>query len=106
MLPAGDQDELELQFQSAQHVSDDNFAHLQEHWTVFTACGIMHRRCCLLVTRMRWNCSSNQLNMFGRKFRPSSGELDCVYGLWYNAPTMLPAGDQDEVELKFSSEAC
>jgi len=22
---------------------------------VFTACGIMHRQCCLLVTRMRWN---------------------------------------------------
>ena len=22
---------------------------------MFTACGIMHRRCWLLVTRMRWN---------------------------------------------------
>jgi len=29
---------------------------------------------------------------FGRKFRPSSRALDCVYSLWYNAPTMLPAG--------------
>jgi len=33
--------------QSAQHVSGDNFPHPQEHWTVFAACGIMHRRCCL-----------------------------------------------------------
>jgi len=31
--------------------------------------------------------------------RPSSGALNCVYSLWYKAPTMLPAGDQDEVEL-------
>jgi len=31
--------------QSAQHVSGDNFAHPQEHQTVFTACGIKHRRC-------------------------------------------------------------
>jgi hypothetical protein len=29
MLPAGDQDEVE--FQSAQNVSVDNFAHPQEH---------------------------------------------------------------------------
>ena len=27
---------------------------------------------------------------FGRRFRPFSGALDCVYSLWYNAPTMLP----------------
>ena len=32
--------------ESAQHVSGDNFAHPQEHQTVFTACGIMHRRRC------------------------------------------------------------
>jgi len=25
---------------------------------------------------------------FGRWFRPSSGALDCVYSLRYNAPTM------------------
>ena len=24
--------------------------------------------------------------------RVSSGALDCVYSLWYNAPTILPAG--------------
>jgi len=36
---------------------------------------------------------------FGRRFRPSSGALDCVYSFWYKAPTMLPAGDQDEVIL-------
>jgi len=29
---------------------------------------------------------------FGRQFRPSSGALDCVYSLWYEALTMLPAG--------------
>jgi len=29
---------------------------------------------------------------FGKLFCPSSGALDCVYSLWYNAPTMLPAG--------------
>ena len=39
---------------------------------------------------------------FGREFRPSSGALDCVYSLWYKAPTMLPAGDQDEVEVTSS----
>jgi hypothetical protein len=27
------------EFQSVQHVSGDNFAHHQEHQTVFTACG-------------------------------------------------------------------
>jgi hypothetical protein len=32
------------------------------------------------------------LTCFGQWFRPSSGALDCVYSLWYNAPTMLPAG--------------
>jgi len=36
---------------------------------------------------------------FGRKFRPSSGALDCVYSLWYKAPKKWPAVDQDEVEL-------
>ena len=29
---------------------------------------------------------------FGQLFCPSSGALDCVYSLWYNSPTMLPAG--------------
>jgi len=32
-----------------QHVSGDNFAHPQEHWTVFTACCTMHGRCCRLA---------------------------------------------------------
>ena len=36
---------------------------------MFTACGIMHRRCCLLMTRIRWN--------------------------WLQ----FPADDQDQVEL-------
>jgi len=36
---------------------------------------------------------------FGRWFRPSSGALDCVYSLWYNAPAMLLAGDKDEFHL-------
>ena len=31
---------------SAQHVSGVDFFHPQEHYTVFTACGLMHRRCC------------------------------------------------------------
>jgi len=34
---------------------------------------------------------------FGRRFRPSSGALDFVYSLWYNAPTKLPAGSLDAV---------
>ena len=28
---------------------------------------------------------------FGQCFRPSSGALNCVYSLWFNAPAMLPA---------------
>jgi len=35
----------------------------------------------------------NQLNMFRAIVRPSTGALDYVYSLWYNAPTMLPVGD-------------
>jgi len=27
--------------------------------------------------------------------------IDGVYSLWYIAPTMLPVGDQDEVEIQF-----
>ena len=37
--------------------------------------------------------------MFRAVISSSSGALDCVYSLWYKAPMMLPAGDQDEVEL-------
>ena len=53
----------------------------------------------------RWN--NNKLLLivtisstyFGRLFRLSSGTLDCVYSLLYNARTILLAGDKDEVEL-------
>ena len=41
----------------------------------------------ILIISIRSTC-------FGRYFRPSSGELDCVYSLWYKAPTMLPPGTQ------------
>jgi len=41
---------------SAEHVSGDNFAHPQEHWTVFTACGIKHRRCCLQAVTVASSC--------------------------------------------------
>jgi len=50
----------------------------------------------LLIFSISWTC-------FGRQFRPSSGALDCVYSLWYNAPAMLPVGDQDEVESSSTS---
>ena len=43
-------------FKSALHVSGDKFAHPQEHFlTVYTAFGTMHRHCCQLVPRLRWN---------------------------------------------------
>ena len=50
-------------FKSALHVSDDKFAHPQEHFlTVYTAFG-------------------------------TSGALyDCIYSFWYKAPTLLPTG--------------
>jgi len=38
----------------------------------------------LLITSISSTC-------FGRQLRPSSGALDCVYSLWYKAPTMLSA---------------
>jgi len=30
--------------------------------------------------------------MFRAILSPLSGALDCVHSLWYNTPTMLPAG--------------
>ena len=46
-------------FNSALHVSGDKFAHPQEHFlTVHTALGTMHRHCCRLVPRLRWNSRS------------------------------------------------
>ena len=40
------------------------------------------------------NCidNYNQLNMFRAIISPILRSTDCVYSLWYNAPTMLPAG--------------
>ena len=38
-----------IRFNSALHVSDDKFAHPQEHFLIiYTAFGTMHRHCCLL----------------------------------------------------------
>ena len=55
--------------------------------------------------RQPTRCNNNGLliipvgsTCFGRWFRPSSGALDCVYSLWYNAPTMLLAGGLDAEE--------
>jgi hypothetical protein len=50
---------------SALHVSGGVFAHHQEHLSVFTASDIVHRYCCWLVSRMRWNCSTIILTMHG-----------------------------------------
>jgi hypothetical protein len=41
--------------------------------------------------------------MFGRWFRPSSGALDSIYSLWYNAPTMLPDGSLEAESLLFQT---
>ena len=40
----------------------------------------------------------NQLDMFRMIVRPSSGALDCVYSLWYKAPTLLQFGNMEEVD--------
>ena len=43
-------------FKSALRVSNDRFAHPQEHFlTVYTAFGTMHRHCCRPLPRLRWN---------------------------------------------------
>ena len=59
-----------LIIQSAQHVLGDNFAHLQEHQTVFAAYGIKHRRCCLLVTSGKSSAPQD-----GRNYSPKHVEL-------------------------------
>ena len=41
--------------QSALQVLGNVFTHHQEHLTVFTASDRVHRYCCRLVSRMRWN---------------------------------------------------
>jgi len=43
---------------------------------------------------------------FGRYFRPFSGALDCVYSLWCNAPSMLPAGSIDGAGLILCAATC
>jgi hypothetical protein len=43
------------------------------------------------------------LTCFGRWSRPPSGALDCVYSLWYNAPTMLPVGRLKAESLRFQT---
>jgi hypothetical protein len=60
--------------------------------------------------RQPTRCNSNGLlvspinsTCFGRWFRPSSRDLDYVYSLWYNAPTMLPAGNLEAEEILRSS---
>jgi hypothetical protein len=40
---------------------------------------------------------------FGRFLRPSSGALDCIYGIWYCPPVSLLAGVMDEIELHGAS---
>ena len=40
---------------------------------------------------------------FGRCLRPSSGALDCIYGIWYCPPLLLLAGVVDEMERQFST---
>ena len=42
---------------------------------------------------------------FRRWFRPSSGALDCVYRLWYNAPMMLPGSSLEVEFLHFQATA-
>ena len=39
--------------------------------------------------------------MFRAIISPFLRSTDCVYSLWYNALTMLPAGKLDEVERQF-----
>jgi len=52
-----------------------------------------------LLYRQPTRCKNNGLLLIPisstcawRWFRPSSETPDCVYSLWYNAPTMLPVG--------------
>ena len=41
--------------------------------------------------------------MFRALISPSSVTLVCAYSLWYNAPTMLPAGSLEAEELRFQA---
>ena len=42
----------------ALHVSGDDFAHHQEHLTVFIVSGNIHPSCCRLVSWVSWNCKA------------------------------------------------
>jgi len=82
-------------FQSAQHVSGDNFVHPQEHLAMFTAYGTVHRRCCRPATssvhctinckhsqvllRMGENIARNVLSWL----KPSINCYSCIYLVVY-----------------------
>jgi len=38
---------------------------------------------------------------FGRRLRPSSGALDCIYSIWYCPPVLLLAGVMNDMEPHF-----
>ena len=64
---------------------------------------------CVLY-RQPTRCNNNGLliipissTCFGRWFRQSSGAPDCLYSLWYNAPTKLPAGSLDAEFLRIQT---
>ena len=64
-------------FKSAQHVSGDKFAHLQEHFlTVYTAFGTMHRHCGssvgALYQKLCTGCPRRNGPDFGRVFLRSN----------------------------------
>jgi hypothetical protein len=90
---------------SALHVSDDVFAHHQEHLTVFTVSGSVHSSCCRLVSWMSWNCSLLFLvssTCFGWCFCPSSGALDCIYSIWWFSPKLLLATSRQQLPWTLS----
>ena len=43
---------------------------------------------------------------FGQSFCPSSGAIDCVLQLWYNATTMLPAGHRLAISWVHYTTSC
>jgi hypothetical protein len=60
--------------------------------------------------RQPTRCNSNGLliipissTCFGRWYRPSTVAIDCVYSLWFNAPTLLPTGSLEAEELRFQA---
>ena len=74
-------------------------ASLSQGRTVAAHCGLFTHKSFPVIFEPPCICNNNGLliipissTCFGRWLRPSSGALDCVYILLYNAPTMLPAG--------------